>query len=128
MLVRKRGGDDTARAYRPISLLNVDFKILSRIMKARLEHVLRTHHFLSDAQKCSNPGHSIFEATLSLKDRVAEMIARKRRGKLISFDLDHAFDRVSHSFLQRTMTAIGIHPDFVALVARIAERASSSSW
>lgn len=48
VLVRERGGDDTAHAYRPISLLNVDFKILSRILKGRLEHVLRTHHFLSD--------------------------------------------------------------------------------
>lgn len=125
VLAKKRGGDDTARAYRPISLLNVDYKIMSCIMKARLEHVVRTHHLLNDAQKCSNPGRSIFQATLSLKDKVAEMIARKRRGKFISFDLDHAFDRVSHSFLQRTMASMGVHPNFVALVARITERASS---
>ncbi|XP_065095817.1 uncharacterized protein LOC135717619 [Ochlerotatus camptorhynchus] len=78
VLVKKRGGDGTARAYRPISLLNVDYKILSRVMKARLERVLQIHRVLSDAQK----------ATLSLKDRVAQLIAKKQKGKLISFDLE----------------------------------------
>lgn len=125
VLVRKRGTANTTRGYRPISLLNSDFKILSRILKARLELVMKTHHVLSDAQKCSNDGHSIFEATLSLKDRIAQLIARKRKGKLISYDLDHAFDRVSLSFLHKTMRQLGINSNFIGLLARIAERSNS---
>lgn len=125
VLVRKRGTANTARGYRPISLLNADFKILDRILKFRLERVMKTHRLLTAAQKCSNGGHSIFEATLALKDRIAQLIARKRKGKLISYDLDHAFDRVSHSFLFGTMRQLGINPAFVGLLARIAERSHS---
>lgn len=125
VLVRKKGTTNNAQGYRPISLLNSDYKILTRILKARLELVMKTHRVLSDAQKCSNEGHSIFEATLSLKDRIAHLIASKRKGKLISYDLDHAFDRVSHSFLHRTMRQLGINPDFVDLLSRITEQSFS---
>lgn len=96
MLVKKRGSGDTMRSYRPISLINYDYKILSRILKHRLENVLRTHSVLTRSQKCSNVGGNIFQATLNLKDRIAQLKANGRQGKLISFDLDHAFDRINH--------------------------------
>ena len=125
VLVKKRCGDETARAYRPISLLNVDFKVLSRVMKSRLEQILREHRVLSDSQKCANSDRSIFQATLSLKDRVAKLIGRKQRGKMISFDLDHAFDRVSHGFLHRTLLSLGLNQRFVGWLSRTADASTS---
>lgn len=125
VLIKKSGGDKSAKGYRPISLLNVDYKILSRVMKCRLERVLQTHRVLSEAQKCSNTGRSIFQATLSLKDRVAQLIARKQKAKLISFDMDHAFDRVSHEFLHQTLLSLGVNPAFVGWLSRVANVSSS---
>lgn len=125
VLVKKKGSDNTVRGYRPISLLNFDYKILSRILKMRLENVMKVHHILSDAQKCANPGRNIFQGTLALKDRIAQMVQCKQRGKLISFDLDHAFDRVRHSYLYRTMHSLGLNPELVNLLARISDLSSS---
>lgn len=125
VLVKKRNSDNTARSYRPISLLNTDFKIFSRILKSRLEKLNQTHHIISNAQKCANSPNNIFQATLSLKDRIAQLIRQKQRAKLISFDFDHAFDRVRHTFLHRTMCSLGINRDFVGLIARISRLSSS---
>lgn len=125
VLVKKRGGGDTARSYRPISLVNVDYKLLSRILKQRLEHVLRVHNVLTSSQKCSNSGRNIFQATLAVKDRIAQLKASGQRGKLVSFDLDHAFDRVDQSFLFNTMRNLGFHLAFVDLLSRIATHSSS---
>lgn len=125
VLVKKKGTGNTAKDYRPISLLNVDYKIFSRILKARLESIMSTHQILSGSQKCSNAERNIFQATLSLKDRIAQLIARKQRAKLISFDLDHAFDRVRVDFLHRTMCSLGINERFVDLLGCIANRSSS---
>lgn len=125
VLVKKRNSDDTARSYRPISLLNNDYKIFSRILKSRLEKLNQTHRIISTAQKCANSPHNIFQATLSLKGRLAQLKQRKQRAKLISFDFDHAFDRVRHAFLYRTMCALGINRDFVELLARISRLSSS---
>lgn len=125
VLVKKKGGDETVRSYRPISLLNFDYKLLSRILKSRLETIMRTHDILSSAQKCANSSRNIFQATLSLKDRLAQVIKRKQRAKLISFDLDSAFDRVRRAFLHQTMHSLGFNGHLVDLLAQIADRASS---
>lgn len=125
VLVKKRGGGETARSYRPISLVNFDYKILSRILKKRLDEVLRSHNILTASQKCSNSKRNIFQATLAIKDRIAQMKANGRCGKLISFDLDHAFDRVDHGFLFHTMRSLGFDAALVNLLAHIAESSSS---
>ncbi|XP_062717027.1 uncharacterized protein LOC134292168 [Aedes albopictus] len=125
VLVKNKGAGDTVSAYRPISLLNVDYKILSRVLKSRLEIVMRAHRVLGEAQKCGNTDRNIFQATLAIKDRIAQMIHRKQRGKLISFDLEHAFDRVSRRFLSKTMISLGFNGQLVTLLENIAARSSS---
>lgn len=125
VLVKKKGADESAHSYRPISLLNCDYKILSRILKQRLESVMRTHRVISEGQKCSSYGRNIFQATLAMKDRIAQLIKRKQRGLLASFDLRHAFDLVDRSFLFRNMCALGFDPNLVRLLAKIGELSSS---
>lgn len=125
VLVKKKGNDQSAHSYRPISLLNCDYKILSRILKQRLENVMRTHHVLSDAQKCASFGRNIFQATLSLKDRIAQLVKSKQRGLLASFDLRHAFDLVNRDFLFRNMCSLGFDPNLVRLLNRIGSLSSS---
>lgn len=125
LLVKKRDAADSARSYRPISLVNVDYKILSRSLKQRIENVLRTHGVLTSSQKFSNASRNIFQATLAIKDRIAQMKANRVRGKLVSFDLDHAFDRIDQRFLFKTMRALGFRTAFVDLLSRIAAAASS---
>ena len=125
VLVKKKGGDDTARSFRPISLLNFDYKILARVLKIRIERVMHAHQILSAGQKCSNSDRNIFQATLALKDRIVELTRRGRKGKLVSFDLDHAFDRVDRRFLFRTMRSLGFNIALVNLLSRIAEDSSS---
>lgn len=125
VLVKKRDAGETARSFRPISLINFDYKILSRILKQRLENVMHQHNLLTGSQKCSNPGRNIFQATLALKDRIAYLKANRRTAKLIGFDLDHAFDRVDHKFLFKTMRSLGINAALVELLSSIATASSS---
>lgn len=125
VLVKKRGAGDTARAYRPISLINYDYKILARILKTRLESVMLAHNVLTDSQKCSNGRRNIFQATLAVKHRIAQLKSNRQCGKLIGFDLDHAFDRVDHGFLFNTMRGLGFNTALVDLLSRIAAASSS---
>ncbi|XP_062558021.1 uncharacterized protein LOC134222893 [Armigeres subalbatus] len=126
VLVKKKGGDNTARAYRPISLLNSDYKLLSRILKNRMKCIMDAHRVLSNGQKCLNTKRNIFQATLAVKDRIANLRHhRSRLGKLISFDLENAFDRVRHSFLFETMRSLGFNEELISLLSNIASRSTS---
>lgn len=117
VLVKKKGDDKTIKGYRPISLLNVDYKLLARILKQRLHALLPL--VLSSNQKCSNGKKSIFEATTSILDRICELKHRRGNSLLVSFDLDHAFDRVNHEFLRTTLLRMNFNGAFVNLLTSI---------
>lgn len=125
VLCKKKSADRSIKAYRPISLLNFDYKLLSRVLKQRLDKVLLDNNLLSASQKCSNAKRNIFEAVYAIKDRIVELNSKRRRGKLISFDLDHAFDRVNHSFLLRVLRNFHFNPRFVSLLDKIMSVSSS---
>lgn len=125
VLVKKKQAGNSITAYRPISLLNYDYKLLARILKARVDRVLREHDIISPVQKCSNGDRNIYQATLSLKDRIAQLRSQRLSGKLVSFDLSSAFDRVDRGFLYHTMNSLGLNPDLVNLLERIGERSTS---
>lgn len=125
VLAKKKGGNNSAHSYRPISLTNFDYKVLCRILKQRMEVVIRTHRVLGNIQKCANPEHNIFEATLAIKDRFAKLIKTKQRGKLISFDLDHAFDRVNRNFVFGNMRALGFNRRLIDLLTRFADSSAA---
>lgn len=117
VLVKKKGRDKSVKGYRPISLLNYDYKVLARLLKQRVNNLLP--FVLSDHQKCSNGRRTIFEATCRITDKIAQLRHSRRSALLVSFDLDHAFDRVNHRFLRETMLRMNFNPQFVNLLGTI---------
>ena len=70
--VPKSGGARGLSDFRRITLLNVDYKLLARIMAHRLRLLLPAH--LLPAQFCSVPGNTILEAVATVR----EVIARRK--------------------------------------------------
>lgn len=119
VLSKKKTNLETIKAYRPITLLNYDYKLLARILKVRLERIINENRILNSCQKCSNARRDIFEAVHAIKDRVVELNCKRKTGKLISFDLDHAFDRVDHTYLLSVLRSMRINENLVALIGRL---------
>ena len=105
---------DNMKCYRPISLLNVDYKIISKVLSSRLSNVLP--NIIGLDQTCSVKGRSIFD-NLHLLRNVIDYIEQKDIGAcFISLDQEKAFDRVSWSFLLDTLTAFGFDNAFLKWV------------
>ena len=116
VLIPKDNNTFEIENWRPITLLNADYKIFSRILKFRMKNILDTHNILTSSQKCGNGKNNIFQALLSIKDRIMNLKEKKIAGKLISFDMEKAFDRVDHTYLYKTLTAIGFKENFITLI------------
>jgi hypothetical protein len=84
----KKNSGNTVKGYRPKSLLNVDYKLFSRIIKYRLEKLMPS--IVSHQQAACNKNRNITFALCHIRDKLAELTYEKKDGTLISFDFDHS--------------------------------------
>ena len=74
MLYKKNEREDM-RNYRPITLLNTDYKIFTRVLTARMRGVV--HEFTSECQKGFVPDTFIAEATMMMQmvDEIGALVS-----------------------------------------------------
>ncbi|GAB1597330.1 hypothetical protein Ahia01_000009400 [Argonauta hians] len=115
---------DAVENFRPITLLNADFKILARVLAKRLALVVSG--LIGRAQTCAIPGRSIHDnlhLTRYIFDRVASESGLG--GALINLDQSKAFDRVDHQYLAAVLRAAGLGPVFRGWVTKMYSNVSS---
>lgn len=100
-------------SYRPISLLNVNFKILSKVLALRLQTVLSP--FIGLDQTGFMPGRQSFHNTRRLFNIIASPCSLSPE-VVVSLDVEKAFDRVEWSFLYEVLARFGLGGAFVEWV------------
>ena len=109
-LLYKKDDRRDLKNWRPISLLNVDYKICSKALAIRLSKVLST--IIHPDQTCSVPGRSIFDNLILLRDVLDYVNVTKEPGILLNLDQEKAFDRVDRLFLLNTLSCFGFGETF----------------
>ena len=114
IVLYKKGDPREIRNYRPITLLQVDYKIISKILVARLNAVM--DEIVSSPQLGFVPGRVITEATHMLK--LVQALAEEEDGEgiVIAADWEKAFDRVSWEYLHEAIDALGFGEQFMAWI------------
>ena len=94
--------------YRPICVLNVSFKIFTKVATNRLNKVAQT--VVSPMQTVFLPGRNIMEGVVILHETIHELHTKKRNGIIFKIDFEKAYDKVKWSFLQQTLRMKGFSP------------------
>ena len=110
LVYKKRGDIKNLKNWRPISLLNTDYKICSKAITLRLSKVLDS--IIDPDQTCSIPGRSISNNIVTLRDTLEYIEVTNETGILLSLDQEKAFDRVDRAFLMDLLKRFGFGPDF----------------
>ena len=100
--------------YRPITLLNVDYKILSKILAKRMKGVL--NELVHSDQVGYMKNRNIGEALRLIDDMIFHCLKYKQDINLIAVDFEKAFDSISHSFLFKVLRMLGFGPSFCSWV------------
>ena len=99
--------------YRPITLLNTDLKILTKILANRLRNV--ADDLIAPQQTYALRGRSI-QSNLHLLREVIEGVLADDEAAIISLDQSKAFDRVDHRFLFKVLEKSGFQRDYLRWV------------
>lgn len=106
--------------YRPISLLNTDYKLLASVLSCRLRRTLEKT--LCSHQKGGVPGRSIFDSLCAFRDVIGHAGRAQKSSEInkdsvtaaiIAFDLEKAYDLVNRDVLWDTMIAMGYPTKFI---------------
>jgi len=98
----------TPENSRPISLLEVHMKLLTRIVNRRLVYALVDEGYFSEAQFGFHPGRSCPDAFHILLGAVEDAAERKREIHICLVDLTKAFDSLSPESLQQAYRQAGL--------------------
>lgn len=101
-------------SYRPISLLNVDVKILSKVLAARINTVITD--IVSTDQTGFVKGRHSFINIRRLLNVVHSPSSGGAPEAVVSLDAEKAFDRLEFSYLFYVLTKFGFGPKFVSWV------------
>ena len=106
-ILYKKGVSTDVRNYRPITLLNNDYKILTRILAKRMLRIIT--QCISDNQIGFMPRTFLAESTMLVKLIQAHLDSIDEGGLLVFLDLEKAFDRVSWDFMKKAIKKTQIH-------------------
>ncbi|XP_042958008.1 uncharacterized protein LOC122293496 [Carya illinoinensis] len=116
-LIPKRKNPELVSDYRPISLCNVIYKLISKILANRLKLCLPA--IISPSQTIFVPGRLITDNVLVAYEMV-HFLRRKRKRKdgfmLLKLDMSKAYDRIEWCFLHKVMEQMGFSEKWVKLI------------
>ena len=107
--MKKKGKDKRLiKNWRPISLIDVYAKIISKVLAKRLEKVLP--YIIHADQNAFVKGRSIFDALRTTDDVVDYTKRNCLPGILVAVDFEKAFDTLEFKFLIRTLHKFNFGP------------------
>ena len=117
-LLEKPGKDRTLiKNWRPISLLNTDYKIATKALAMRLTPVLPT--IIHPDQSGYVKNRNIIDSIRSILDISEYSKKHKQSGLLLSLDFQKAFDSLEHRFMIKALKAFNFGESFIKWVRLI---------
>ena len=116
-LVPKTKSPTKMTEYKPISLCNVVYKLISKVLANRLKVTLP--HLITENQSVFLSERLITDNVL-VAFEVMHYLEHKRDGKdcymAVKLDMSEAYNRVKWGFIEKVMERMGFHERWIALV------------
>lgn len=110
--------------WRPITLLNTDYKILAKTLAIRMSRVV--HDLINEDQVGYLKGRSITSVIRTIDDVINYVKETKTAGFLLALDFSKAFDSISKDLISYSFNIFGFKQDFQRWIQVIMKNCESS--
>jgi hypothetical protein len=108
ILLPKKENAIQIEQYRPICLLNVSFKVFTKVGTNRVSKI--AENVVQPTQTAFMPGRHILEGVVILHETIHELHRKNLDGVLFKIDFEKAYDKINWSFLQQALRMKGFDP------------------
>jgi ribonuclease HI/exonuclease III len=113
-LIPKEKGAKTFNRFRPISLCNTGYKIITKIIANRIKKILPK--LIPENQGGFVHGRQILDNIILVQEAIHTSCKKREKGMVVKLDLANAFDRVRHDFLFIVMSKFGFSQKFIGWI------------
>lgn len=123
-MVPKKDNTSNLNEFRPISLVNCTYKILSKILVNRLKKVLPS--VIDVNQSAFLSGRGMLDSILVANETVDYLKKEKKSGVFVKVDFEKAYDSVDWKFLYYMMGRLGFNYKWIKWIKACMELATVS--
>jgi len=102
--------------FRPISLLDVEGKLLDKILNRRLTKYLDSNDMHNPRQHGFRRKRGTHTALATFHETVTKLLAQKMKVDVTLRDVTKAFDKVWHTGLKYKISRLPLHPNFTKIL------------
>lgn len=117
LIYKEKGDSNELKNWRPITLLNVDYKIMTKAIANRFRKVAGS--VVNTDQSCGLPNRTIHDQLFFINDFIEYSNEKNRNGILLTIDQEKAFDRVHHDLIHAVLEKMNFGQTIKSLVKTI---------
>ena len=110
--------------YRPITLLNSDYKLFTKVLSLQLLDPIDA--MIHRDQAGFIPGRSIFDHIRLTRVMITYAETMGINGAIIALDQEKAYDKITHKYLWKTLEAFNLPPYFVNTMKSLYNKAKTT--
>jgi hypothetical protein len=112
-LILKQSGSHTVHHFRPISLCNIVYKIITKILANKLKSMLP--NIISPMQYAFVPSRNIQDNTILAHELLHSFKNKKGKGgfMFLNMDMEKSFDKMEWEFILSIMQRLGFHSSWI---------------